>query len=333
LRKPIAQSPRAHRRDRAIQRAIQARRSRRVVVQRLQDFQVPQCRVVQREKVVAAIKRKPRQVRHIAPKMLREIMQDAARRPDCGMALAQPEAVQRRHFEMLAHREQRRLRRERPIVVTAQNWKRRLQLFPHRSIFGGINYFRRAQSFQLGQQRGLVLQLRGHEITGSQVGERQAEGFPDRTNRREKIIPLRREHALVEMRSRRKDLRDLAFDELAGARFLHLVANRHLAARAQQSPDVGVGRVKRHTAHRHHAAFRQRDIQQARRDLRVLEKHLVEVAEAKKQQRVLGQFAFDATILRHHRGELRFSGHAAKTLGGNRFKVEKNLLLSQKTEI
>jgi len=36
------------------------------------------------------------------------------------------------------------------------------------------------------------------------------------------------------------------------------------------------------------------------------------IAQPEQQQRVLGQFALDAAILRHHRSKLRFSGHAAK---------------------
>ena len=51
------------------------------------------------------------------------------------------------------------------------------------------------------------------------------------------------------------------------------------------------------------------DVEQLRADLRILEKHFVEIAQPEKQQRVLGQFAFDAAILRHHGGELRVAGH------------------------
>jgi hypothetical protein len=64
------------------------------------------------------------------------------------------------------------------------------------------------------------------------------------------------------------------------------------------------------------------EIQQLGAGLGVLEKHFVEIAEAEEQQRVLGQFAFDAAILRHHGSELRFGGHLMKTLGGNLFQVE-----------
>ena len=58
-------------------------------------------------------------------------------------------------------------------------------------------------------------------------------------------------------------------------------------------------------------------------DLRVLEKHFVEIAEPEQQQRVLGQFAFDAAILRHHRSELRFGGHSGGNVSGYCVKVER----------
>jgi len=46
-----------------------------------------------------------------------------------------------------------------------------------------------------------------------------------------------------------------------------------------------------------------------RADLRVLEKHLVKIAEPEQEQRVPGQFAFNAAILRHHGCKLGFGGH------------------------
>ena len=75
--------------------------------------------------------------------------------------------------------------------------------------------------------------------------------------------------------------------------------------------DVTVGGVKRQAAHRDAVARGEGEVEQLRAGLRVLEEHLVEIAEPEEQQRVLGQFAFDAAILRHHGSELRFGGHAA----------------------
>ena len=54
----------------------------------------------------------------------------------------------------------------------------------------------------------------------------------------------------------------------------------------------------------------------------VLEKHFVKVAQAEEQEGILGQFAFDAAILRHHGSELRFGRHAAETIASQHGCVE-----------
>ena len=82
----------------------------------------------------------------------------------------------------------------------------------------------------------------------------------------------------------------------------------------QDSADVTGRSVKRNAAHRNDAAFGQRNIENLRSTLRIFEKHFVEIAEPEKQKRVLGQFAFDAAILRHHRCQLRFGGHRRRFL-------------------
>ena len=90
------------------------------------------------------------------------------------------------------------------------------------------------------------------------------------------------------MRAGREDLRDFAFDELAGARFLDLIAHSDFAARAEDARDVAVERVVRDAAHRDRAALGERDVQELCASDGVVEKHFVEVAEAEEQQRVLG---------------------------------------------
>ena len=127
------------------------------------------------------------------------------------------------------------------------------------------------------------------------------------------------------MRAGREDLRDLAFDELAGPGVFHLIADGHFASAFQDAGDVIVGRVKRQAAHRHAVARGEREVEDLRAGLRVLEKHLVKIAEPEQQQRVLRQFAFDAAILRHHGSELGFGGHAAGKLNVNADKIEQVL--------
>ena len=114
------------------------------------------------------------------------------------------------------------------------------------------------------------------------------------------------------MRAGTEDLCDGALDELAGPRVLHLVADGDLAPGLEQSRDVGAGRVPGNAAHRHDAAFGERNIEQLRAGFRILEKEFVKIPEPEEQQGVFGQFAFDAAILRHHRSELSVAAHRAK---------------------
>ena len=124
------------------------------------------------------------------------------------------------------------------------------------------------------------------------------------------------------MRAGRKDLRDLAVHQFSGAGFLGLLANGDFASALQNARDIGIGRVKRQAAHGNAIARGQRKIEDLRAGLRVLEKHLVKIAQPEQQNRILRQFAFDAAILRHHGSELGFGGHAAEKLNVNGGKIE-----------
>src|SRR5262249_24571506 len=111
------------------------------------------------------------------------------------------------------------------------------------------------------------------------------------------------------MRPRRKDLGDLAFNELARTRILDLIADGHLASCAEQSSDVGVGCVKGNAAHGNYAAFGEGDVEQLSAGLGILEEHFVKICQTEEEQRVFWQLAFHAAILRHHRSELSVGGH------------------------
>ena len=79
---------------------------------------------------------------------------------------------------------------------------------------------------------------------------RQAEDLARGAERGQEIIPLRRQQPFIEMGARAEDLRDLAFDELAGTRLLQLLADGDLASGLEQAADVSAGRVKGDAAHR-----------------------------------------------------------------------------------
>ena len=84
LGKPLAQPPRAHGRDRAVERAVERGIARRVMMQRFENFQMPQRSVIERQKIAALVERDAREMFHVAAQILGQVVQHAARRADGG---------------------------------------------------------------------------------------------------------------------------------------------------------------------------------------------------------------------------------------------------------
>ena len=126
------------------------------------------------------------------------------------------------------------------------------------------------------------------------------------------------EAGAVDDRAGRDDADDIALDKAFGKRgILGLLADGDLIALGDQAGDVSVARMVGDTAHRRlilrrlaAVARREREIQLARGELCVLVEHLVEVAQAEKEDRILILF-LDLQILLHHRRDL---GHDSSSL-------------------
>ena len=113
------------------------------------------------------------------------------------------------------------------------------------------------------------------------------------------------------MRAGGQDLGDGALDELTGTRLFELVADGDFLSGLEQSRQVTAGGVVRDAAHGRGLASGERDVEDGGGELGVLEEEFVEVAEPEEEQGVARQFAFDAPVLEHHGGELRFAAHRA----------------------
>ena len=74
-------------------------------MQRIEYLEVLQRRGVEHEVAGHLEKNQPREVRHVAPQMLADVMQRAAGRADRRRAALQPEAVERGNLEMIPQRE------------------------------------------------------------------------------------------------------------------------------------------------------------------------------------------------------------------------------------
>ena len=106
-------------------------------------------------------------------------------------------------------------------------------------------------------------------------------------------------------RARRQDAGHVAADDLVLARSLDLVADDNLVTRMKQLAYVCLPRVVRDAAHRRPACLAQRPRRELhahdrRRELGVIEKNLVEVAEPEEEDPV-GVFLFGVPVLPHHR--------------------------------
>ena len=273
-------------------------------------------------------------MRHVPPQMLGQVVQHRARRADRGRAAFQSEPVERRDLEMFAQRELRGFGGEGPVIVAVENPaetgdRARESAAGHDRVSGrlaraateqcservalaGKNNLRRAQALEFGQQRGVAFQFAGFEIARGEIRQGETIAPAELINGGQVVVPFGAEHPFVEMRAGTEDLGDGAFDELAGPRVFHLVADGHLSSCLEEPRDIAGRRVKRNAAHRHDAAPGERDVEQLRAGLCVLEKEFVKIAQAEEQQRVIRQFALDAPVLRHHRSELRVAAHGAE---------------------
>ena len=101
----------------------------------------------------------------------------------------------------------------------------------------------------------------------------------------------------------REDAREFPAHELARTGRLLLVANGYFFPRGEDLAHIGVDRVVGDAGHRSFLPLGEREPEQARGDDGVIEKHLIEIAEAEQQQRVARQAALDRKVLLHHWGE------------------------------
>ncbi len=149
-------------------------------------------------------------------------------------------------------------------------------------------------------------QLRGRELARRHVEVRQPAGAAFGQERDQIVRRFRIELLVVDDRSRRHHAHDLALDDAFGQlRILDLLGDRDLEAEGHQARQILLGGVVRHATHRNRVLFAlvaagQRQIERARDDDRVIEEHLVEVAEPKKDH-AIGMRLFDLEVLAHQR--------------------------------
>ena len=162
-----------------------------------------------------------------------------------------------------------------------------------------------SSSSRMRRSASSPLEFRGAKFSGGKIERRKADGIFRARHAGQEVVFLGAE-LRVSRGARRDHARDFALDQLLGdSRVLHLLADGDLESFADELGDVVFGRVVGHAAHGDGDAFflvarGQRDLQLARGDHGVLEEELVEIAQAKEEQRV-GMLFLDRGILPHQR--------------------------------
>ena len=164
----------------------------------------------------------------------------------------------------------------------------------------------------------LALGFEHAEAAARQLEPREAEALALAIQGGEQRVAALVQERLVGDGARRDDAHHLALDRtLRLRRIADLLADRHRFAASHELREITFDAVERHAGHRDRlagglTARRQRDVEQSRGALRVVEEQLVEVAHAIEQQHVR-VLRLQAQVLLHHRGVgFEGGGHAER---------------------
>ena len=165
--------------------------------------------------------------------------------------------------------------------------------------------FRRMELADLPQQRFAVLNLGDEKFPGGDVSNGEAVLFS--ADDGDDVVRRLLEDVVLEDHPRRDDADDLAAHEsLDGFGIFCLLTDGNFFAEGDQLFDVDLGRMKRHTTHRHlnvvpAVARCQREAEQLAGFFGVLVEHFVEIAETVKEDHVF-VLILDLLVLNKHRG-------------------------------
>ena len=150
---------------------------------------------------------------------------------------------------------------------------------------------KRASSASRVLEGVLARECRRRDVAGRKIGACKAERVADRRQRAEIIVRAALEQLFLDDRPRRHDAHDVAAHQLVRYGRFELFGERDDEALRDELRQIRIERVMRHARHRDALALsrflrRQRDRQRARQRLGVLAVSLVEIADAREQERL-----------------------------------------------
>ena len=158
---------------------------------------------------------------------------------------------------------------------------------------GDARHFLLQRKFRFGGA-----ELRHGKFAGSDIDVGDAHCFTPHHYARQEVVAFGGQHSRVDHRAGGDDAYNFAVNQSFRERGIAgLLAYRYAIAFAYQARQVAIGCVMRETCHGRffatpEIALRQRDLQFARYDFRVIIEHFIEVAHAKKEDSI-GVLSFD----------------------------------------
>ena len=144
------------------------------------------------------------------------------------------------------------------------------------------------------------------ELTGGNIREGKARPVRGKADRQQEVVRPLVQHIALDNRAGGDDAGDAALHQALGqGGILHLLANGDLIAAADELFDIVVHSMMRHAAHG--SALLQAAVAPGKGQfqlpggrLRIIEEHLIKIAQAEEEQTVL-VFSLHLKVLLHHR--------------------------------
>ena len=286
------------------------------------QLQVAARGVVQLHVVVVTQQLQPPDVAEVALLRLVQVGQQRPGRAHGRRRLAETERVRALHAKLLAHA--RGCRHVfKPVATRLDQTAEALGeegadvvIFRRRV---GAHGLARSEAAELVEDmaHGVGRIVRGAEFPRREVAERRAAGLRAEIHRAEVVRFVLLEHGRGRDCAGRDDADHVAVDQPLGQRgVFQLLADGYLVALGDQAADVRLGRVVRHAAHGRAlgrildiaVARREREVELARGQARVVVEHLIEITQPEKQQAV-GVALLDLIILPLHRRKFRHASY------------------------
>ncbi len=270
-------------------------------------LQIAARRCIEQHRLAALLRAQATQVRQRRFLRIAYILQEAAGCRDRERSLRAAEARQVARLKLLTQRARRCLQVEVPRRALASERRN-----PRGRRLLGHEQLGRPQPLDLARERFAALRFEHAEAAARQFEPSEAEAIALAAQGGEQLVAALFQERLVRHRAWRYHAYHLAFDRaLRFGRVADLLADRHRFAAPHELGEVAFDAVERHARHRDRLAGRltacgQRDVEQPRRALRVVEEQLVKVAHAIEQQRVR-VLRLQAQVLLHH-GSVGFEG-------------------------